>query len=85
MPSYTQKKQKACYMQSMNANSETHILLILPSLIKIFYLRKTKHSLTKSCEFCFVVVVSLLLFLRTFTLQWFYKKFLVKNYYLLSG
>lgn len=31
-------------MQSINANSETFILLILPSLIKIFYL---KNSLTK--------------------------------------
>lgn len=47
MPSYTQKKQKACYMQSMNANSETCILLILPSLIKIFYLKKNRTQLDK--------------------------------------
>lgn len=47
MPSYTQKKQKACYMQSMNANSETCILLILPSLIKIFYLKKNRTQFDK--------------------------------------
>lgn len=44
MPSYTQKKQKACYMQSMDANSETCILLILPSLINIFYLKKKNET-----------------------------------------